>query len=212
MSVARYSEISRFEIIKKSCSEVWWSGTGWKQSLICFTVVIICLKGLSDIHRPMEPPCDSFQRSDTKTNTAQPEDVPRVKPWETAVVWNSSETFPQLVDFYSFDQPCTSSTDAVIFLGEDSHKTSEGQRQHGWSTKQQQQPPVKSIVSAWLCKQISMTNPRSSSTLRSDRVENLQRGGGKRQKLKAADLAECTKTSGSESRSARCFPRTMTCG
>lgn len=57
-----------------------------------------------------------------------------------------------------------------------------------------------------------MTNPRSSPTLRSDRVENLQRGGGKRQKLKAADLAECTKTSGSESRSARCFPRTMTRG
>lgn len=47
-----------------------------------------------------------------------------------------------------------------------------------------------------------MTNPRSSPTLRSDRVENLQRGGGKRQKLKAADLAECTKTSGSESGSA----------
>lgn len=37
-----------------------------------------------------------------------------------------------------------------------------------------------------------MTNPRSSPTLRSNRVENL-RGTGKRQKLKAADLADCTK-------------------
>lgn len=37
-----------------------------------------------------------------------------------------------------------------------------------------------------------MTSPRSSPTLRSHRVENLQRGKGKRQKLNAADIAECT--------------------
>lgn len=53
------------------------------------------------------------------------------------------------------------------------------------------QPPVKSIVSFMLGEQISMTNPRSSLTLRS-RVENLQRGR-ERQKLKAADIAECIK-------------------
>lgn len=53
-------------------------------------------------------------------------------------------------------------------------------------------PPVKSIVSSRLGKQISMTSPRSSPTLRSHRVENLQRGKGKRQKLNAADIAECT--------------------
>lgn len=68
------------------------------------------------------------------------------------------------------------------------------------------QPPVKSIVSFMLGQQISMTNPRSSLTLRSNRVENLQRGEVKRQKLKAADIAECIKL-GSESVSAGRFPR-----
>lgn len=38
-----------------------------------------------------------------------------------------------------------------------------------------------------------MTNPRSSPTLRSNRVQILREEEEKRQKLKAADLAECTK-------------------
>lgn len=53
-------------------------------------------------------------------------------------------------------------------------------------------PPVKSIVSIWLCKQISMTSPRSSPTLRSEGGKSSE-GKVKRQKLNAADTAECTK-------------------